>query len=99
MTLDEITKGMQERVEGAPVIGATVKFDFGDDGVIFIEGAESPMSVSNNDKDADCTITVSKDDFKDIVNGETNAQMAFMMGKLRVDGDMGVAMKLSDILG
>jgi putative sterol carrier protein len=36
--------------------------------------------------------------FLDIVNGKLNAQMAFMSGKLKIQGDMGLAMKLQQIL-
>ncbi len=39
------------------------------------------------------------DDFKEIATGKLNPQMAFMMGKLRVAGDMSVAMQLGSILG
>ncbi|MBT6490533.1 MAG: SCP2 sterol-binding domain-containing protein, partial [Deltaproteobacteria bacterium] len=34
-----------------------------------------------------------------IINGELNGQMAFMSGKLKVQGDMMLAMKLGSILG
>ena len=38
-------------------------------------------------------------DFMEIADGKQNAQMAFMMGKLKVEGDMSVAMQLGTILG
>jgi putative sterol carrier protein len=38
-------------------------------------------------------------DFLNIVNGKLNAQMAFMMGKLKIQGDMGMALKLAQLLG
>ena len=37
-------------------------------------------------------------DFLNIVNGKLNPQMAFMSGKLKIQGDMGLAMKLAQIL-
>jgi putative sterol carrier protein len=48
---------------------------------------------------AKCTVSCSDADFLSIVNGKLNAQMAFMSGKLKIQGDMGLAMKLSQILG
>ncbi|MGJ8557847.1 MAG: SCP2 sterol-binding domain-containing protein, partial [Sulfitobacter geojensis] len=39
------------------------------------------------------------DTFKEILAGETNPTSAFMTGKLKVDGDMGMAMKLASVLG
>jgi putative sterol carrier protein len=34
-----------------------------------------------------------------IVSGKMNAQMAFMSGKLKIKGDMGLAMKLQKVIG
>jgi predicted lipid carrier protein YhbT len=45
-----------------------------------------------------CTVACTDADFLNIVNGKLNAQMAFMSGKLRIQGDMGLAMKLQQIL-
>ncbi len=45
-----------------------------------------------------CTVAATDADFLAIVNGKMNAQMAFMSGKLRIQGDMGLAMKLQQIL-
>ena len=45
------------------------------------------------------TITVDAQDFVNIKNGSLNAQMAFMTGKLKIAGDMGLAMKLQKIIG
>lgn len=96
MTLDEITKGMQGRVANSS-LGATVKFNFGDDGVIYLDGVAN--TVSNEDKDADCTITMKLADFEAMTNGDLDPTTAFMMGKLKVQGNMGIAMKLQSVLG
>ena len=45
-----------------------------------------------------CTVVATDADFLNIVNGKLNPQMAFMSGKLRIQGDMGLAMKLQQIL-
>lgn len=99
MTLDEITQTMRERVGDSAGIGKCIVFDFGDDGLVRIDDTQSPATISNDQGDADTTISVSKDDFEEIASGKQNAQMAFMMGKLKVDGDMSVAMQLGQILG
>jgi putative sterol carrier protein len=54
--------------------------------------------VEEGDGEAQCTITVGDDDFVNIVGGKLNPQMAFMSGKLKVAGDMGLAMKLGQVL-
>ncbi len=48
--------------------------------------------------DAKCTVAAVDQDFLAIVNGKLNAQMAFMSGKLKIQGDMGLALKLQQIL-
>lgn len=48
--------------------------------------------------DAKCTITVGGKEWVDILNGKLNPQMAFMSGKLKVQGDMGLAMKLQNLI-
>ncbi len=99
MDLQEITEGMRERVGEDSGLNATIKFDFGDDGIIFVDGESSPNSVSNEDREADCTIKISIENFEKLVDGDLNPTTAFMMGKLKIDGSMGVAMKLQGLLG
>ena len=56
-------------------------------------------SVEQKDGPADCTITVAGKDLVDIVNGKLDPQMAFMGGKIRIAGDMGLALKLGLLIG
>ncbi len=97
--IEEITKGITERVGANSGLGATLKFNFDGQGTIYIDGKATPNTVSNDDKAADCTITVTLDNFKKMVAGELDGTTAFMTGKLKVAGDMSVAMKLGPILG
>lgn len=99
MSLEDLTTRMRDNIGESSPLSATVKFDFGDDGLIRIDGTATPPVVNNDDGDADCTIKVSIDDFQNILDGNENAQMAFMMGKLKVEGDMGIAMQLGSLLG
>ncbi len=97
MSLEEITKGLADRVAKGSNLNATVKFDFGDDGVVFVDGNND--TVSNEDADADCTITITKANFLALSSGDLDPTTAFMMGKLKVKGNMGIAMKLQSLLG
>jgi putative sterol carrier protein len=100
MSLTEITQGMAERVaKNGAIGGKVVTFDFGDDGAVRIDGTATPPVVDNDSGQADCRVKVSMSDFQDIAAGKQNAQMMFMMGKLKVEGDMGIAMQLGKILG
>jgi putative sterol carrier protein len=49
--------------------------------------------------DADCTITIEGEDFVNLVKGEVMGPQLFMMNRLQIAGDMGLAMKLQDVLG
>jgi len=75
-------------------IGGTVKFEIEDEGSVMVDDA----GVRAGDAPADVTLTASTDTFQGIMDGSTNPTSAFMTGKLRVDGDMGMAMKLASAL-
>jgi len=79
-------------------IGKIIKLDFGDTGKILIDAASVPNVVSNNDGDADTTISLAIDDLVAMATGSLDPMMAFMMGKLKVQGDMMLAQKLIPLL-
>ncbi len=93
-----ILEGLQEKAASVSPIGNTLKFNFGDE-IVYIDGTGDANTVSAEDKDADCTVSVTKEDFMALVKGDLNPMMAFMGGKIKVSGDMGVAMKLQSLLG
>ena len=99
MDLNDITEKLRARVGDNSGLDATVKFDFGDDGLIFVDAASDPNTVSNDDKEADCTIRISLANFVKLMEGDMDPTTAFMMGRLKVEGSMGIAMKLSKIVG
>ena len=92
MDINEIASKMQERV-AASGFDRSVKFDLGEEKLL-IDGA----SVTTEDGAADCVITLARDDFEALISGDLNPTAAFMQGKLKVDGDMSVAMQLSQLL-
>ena len=99
MSLEAITEQMKSRIGAGGNFKKSVKFDFGSDGLVRIDDKVSPAIVDNADEPVDCTVKVAMADFMEIASGKQNAQMAFMMGKLKVEGDMSVAMQLGSILG
>lgn len=96
MDISVIASEMAKKAAGVAPIGNTLKFNMGGD-CIYIDG-NNGNAVSSEDKDADCTISVDKDDFLALMSGDLNPMMAFMGGKIKVDGDMSVAMKLQSLL-
>lgn len=97
MDLQQVTERLKGRVGEDCGLGARVKFDFGDGGVILIDASKMPNEVSNQDQEADCTLSIALEDFIAIGEGELDAMTAFMLGKLKVAGDMGLAMRLQKI--
>ncbi len=98
MSIDAIISALTEKVSGVS-LPRKVKLDLGASGAILIDGTSTPPSVSRSDSDADVTLSLSESDLQKILDGDLNPQMAFMMGKLKVDGDMSLAMQLGQILG
>ena len=94
---------MSDIIEAA-VAALSAKFDGGIDGtakfVIEDEGAIMLDSdgVRAGDEPADVTLTADTDTFRGILEGDTNPTAAFMSGRLKIDGDMGMAMKLGSAL-
>ncbi len=95
--IDQVTEKFKVAAGNAAPIGATIKFVL-DDNPVFIDGTGDENVVSNDDGDADCTITMSLEDLDKLRKGELNPMMAVMSGKIKIKGDMGLAMKLQSLL-
>ena len=98
MDMNAVLAGIQERANNASPLGAKLKFKMGDNAIL-IDGTGEGNVVSTDDAAADCTVNVSQDDFNAILKGELNPMGAFMSGKIKIEGDMGLAMKLQSLLG
>ena len=94
MSVEAIQSKLTELLGSGGGLDGSLKMNFGDDGVVRIEGTE----VTTDDTDADATITITLEDAVAMMEGDLNPTMAFMQGKLSVDGNMGMAMKLSNLL-
>lgn len=96
MAFESILNDLTARAATAPALTKTLKFDFGDNH-IHIDGTGSVNVVSAENKDADCTVTVAAEDLRAMMDGTLNPMNAFMGGKIKVQGDMSVAMKLQSL--
>jgi putative sterol carrier protein len=94
MTKSEMAQRLNEAKAFVP--GKRVKLDFGDEGVVMLDGAAE--TVTETDGDADTTIKVAWADWQDMADGKLDGMTAFMQGKLKVEGDMGNAMQLQGVL-
>lgn len=77
-----------------PSFESSAKFVIKDEGSIVIDS----NGVRAGDEETEVTLTADRDTFEGLLNGTVNPTMAFMTGKLTVDGSMGVVMKLGAML-
>ena len=98
MTKQELAAKMQENSAWVP--GKRVKIDFGgEQGAILLDGvAEQVSDIESDANAADTTIKVGWDDWQQMASGQLDGMTAFMMGKLKVEGDMSNAMQLQGVL-
>ena len=92
-TINEAVKVLSEKLSGNE-IGGTVKFEIEGEGCVMVDDA----GVREGDEEADVTLSADPETFQGMMDGDTNPTSAFMSGKLKVDGDMGMAMKLASAL-
>ncbi len=91
--LETAVSALNSKIDGQSLDGS-VKFELVGVGAIRID--ENGVSV--DDGEADCTLSADADVFQAIIEGDTNPTAAFMTGKLKVDGDMSMALKLGSLL-
>ena len=84
--LDELTGSIRAAVGADSGLGKTLKFNLKEKGFIYIDGG----SVTNEDKPADLTLTLTIDDLKAMSQGKLAPMTAIMSGRLSLS-DMGVA--------
>jgi putative sterol carrier protein len=96
-TLERITERLRREAVRAEGFGKSVKFDFGEGGILSVDATQSPPQVSNEDIDADTTLGVSLADFTKLARGELDPMRAIFTRRLKVSGDIGAAMKLATL--
>jgi putative sterol carrier protein len=72
----------------------SAKFIIEDEGSIMLDAS----GARAGDDEADVTMTADADTFRQILDGSLNPTAAFMTGRLKIDGDMGAAMRLAPVL-
>lgn len=92
--VDAAVKALNAKLGGGGIDGS-VKFVISDEGAVRVDEA----GARADDSDADCVMTADAATFRGILDGDVNPTMAFMSGRLKVEGDMGLAMKLGSVLG
>ncbi len=97
MSFEAIKSAIEPKASAAPAFGKKLKFDL-DGNKLFIDGTGDSNVVSEADDDADTVIVASIEDFQAMMSGDLNPMSAVMGGKVKIKGDMGLAMKLQSLI-
>jgi putative sterol carrier protein len=99
MDFDEITTALRIRAGDDCGLGAVLVFDCGTDGVIRIDGRARPNTVDNTDGDGDCRVRMDTDDLAALINGRLDGTVAYLTGRMKIAGDLSVALRLQKLMG
>lgn len=97
MEFTKIKSELAEKVKTIAPIGKKLKFQLDDD-VLLIDGSGSENILTEDNVDADCTVTMSKDTYAKLQEKKIKPMIATLTGKLKVKGDLGLARKLKELM-
>jgi putative sterol carrier protein len=91
---------LEARLDPARLAGTTGSFRFDIDGAGSwrVDVVDGRPSVSETADGGDCVIRMKEEVFVNVLGGEQNPMTAFMTGKIKIDGDIALALKLKDLL-
>ena len=98
MTIDDIAGDFRARAGEFTGLKARVMFDLGEDGSLVVDATEAPPEITIEPGDADCTIRLTLANLEKLMAGNLSPTLAYAMGKLKIEGSMGLAMKVAALL-
>lgn len=100
MDLEILADKIRKKMEAAPKIEAIVVFDFGDDGQVTYDGTADPATAAPGTASGEAKVTFrcALSTFEGFINGTKDPNVAYLMGQLKIEGSLGLAMKLKDRL-
>ncbi len=96
MELSDMIDQLKKQASNVAPFGAKMKFIL--DGKSIIIDGHNHNEVTESDGEADCTIITDSESLIKMKNGDLNPMMAVMTGKVKIKGDMGLAMKLQSLI-
>lgn len=101
MSLETVTTQIQAHLPQLAGLGYKVRFAL-DGGTILIDGTTTPPTLApadpGDDAEADCTIRLTEDRLTQLLDGRLSPTLAYTLGQIKVEGSLGVAMKLASLL-
>lgn len=98
MTTLSVADQIRTRLPDLAPLNARVKFAVEPAGHFVVDATQTPPHLIEADEDADCTIRINEDNFHKLIGGSLNPTLAYTLGQLKVEGSLGVAMKLATLL-
>lgn len=98
MSFDMVAAEIRGHLMKFAGLGYRIKFAFDEGGALLLDGTVTPPTLAEEDGEADCVIGCSLDNAQKLMNGELNPMLAYTMGKLKIDGSVGVALKMASML-
>ena len=101
MSPDHVSQRLRQRATDFAGLDARVRFAFDDGGAVLIDATSTPPAVAEDDggmAEADCTIRLSRETLEQLLDGALGPTWAYTTGQLKVEGSLGVAMKLASRL-
>jgi putative sterol carrier protein len=97
MTFEQFDESVKAAAAKAPNLGKSIKLDLGE-GIIHIDMTGDIAVVTNEDAEADTVVITTVETLDALRKGDLNPLRAMMGGKIKIKGDMGLAMKLQGLL-
>jgi putative sterol carrier protein len=98
-TTREFFESLETRIDPARLHGlnASYRFDIAGAGIWRVDVAEGSATVTENGEGGDCIIRMKDEVFTKLRRGELNPMNGFMLGRIKVKGDMSLAVKLKEL--
>jgi putative sterol carrier protein len=98
MSLESLTDRIRSLLPQLAALDARVKFVVEGEGLILVDARKTPPAVSHDDGEADCTVRLSEQKLHDLLDGRLSPTLAYTLGQLKVEGSLGIAMRLANAL-